>query len=149
MNTTLSMKKEQYDTQGDTQREWFHIDATEKTLGRIATQIAGIIRGKHKPTYTPHVDTGDFVVVTNAEKIRLTGQKLNQKIYYHHTGYPGGIKSISAQKLLEKDPTQLLIKAVQGMLPKNKLNRNGISKLKVYQGDSHPHQAQNPKILQD
>lgn len=128
-------------------REWFLVDAQDKVLGRIATQIANVLRGKHKPIYSPSVDAGDFVIVLNADKINLTGQKHSDKIYYSHSEYPGGIKSISAGKLLEKKPEELIRKAVKGMLPKNKLSRHMIKKLKIYAGGDHPHQAQNPKTL--
>ncbi len=138
---TVSMKS------GSFEQDWFLVDANEKILGRFASEIASILRGKKKPIFTPHVDTGDFVVVVNAEKIKLTGKKLKDKIYYRHTGYPGGIKEISAEKLLEKKPEDLIIKAVRGMLPKNRLGRQMIKKLKVYAGPKHPHDAQNPKTL--
>jgi len=129
-------------------RDWYLFDADQQVLGRIATHIANILRGKNKPTYTPSVDTGDFVIVVNAEKIMLTGAKYDDKIYYSHSGYPGGIKSISAGKLLEKKPEDLIRKAVKGMLPKNKLSRHMLSKLKVYAGSEHPHKAQLPKTVQ-
>jgi large subunit ribosomal protein L13 len=138
---TVSMKS------GSFEQDWFLVDANEKILGRFASEIASILRGKKKPIFTPHVDTGDFVVVVNAEKIKLTGKKLKDKKYYRHTGYPGGIKEISAEKLLEKKPEDLIIKAVRGMLPKNSLGRQMITKLKVYAGPAHPHDAQNPKTL--
>lgn len=126
-------------------RNWFLIDAEGKILGRLAADIAARLRGKNKPVYTPHVDTGDFIVVINAEKIGLTGKKLADKIYYHHTGYPGGIKGISAGKLLQKKPEDLLRFAVKGMLPKNTLGRAMLKKLKIYAGSEHPHSAQLPK----
>ena len=129
-------------------RDWYLFDADNQVLGRIATQIANILRGKNKPTYTPSVDTGDFVIVVNAEKIMLTGAKYDDKIYYSHSGFPGGIKSISAGKLLQKKPEDLIRKAVKGMLPKNKLSRHMLSKLKVYAGSEHPHKAQQPKTVQ-
>jgi len=138
---TVSMKS------GDFEQDWFLADANEKILGRFASEVAAILRGKRKPIFTPHVDTGDFVVVVNAEKIKLTGKKLKDKIYYRHTGYPGGIKEITAEKLLEKKPEDLIIKAVRGMLPKNRLGRKMIKKLKVYAGPEHPHDAQNLKTL--
>jgi large subunit ribosomal protein L13 len=128
-------------------RDWYLVDVENRVLGRVATQIANVLRGKNKPTFTPSVDTGDFVVVVNAAKIALTGNKLNDKIYYHHSEYPGGIKSISAGKLLEKKAEDLIKKAVKGMLPKNKLSRHMIKKLKIYTGGEHPHSAQNPKVL--
>ncbi|MBN2332845.1 MAG: 50S ribosomal protein L13 [Deltaproteobacteria bacterium] len=123
---------------------WHVIDAKGKVLGRLATEIADILRGKNKPIYTPHVDTGDFVVVVNAQDIRLTGNKMADKMYHHHTGYPGGIRSISAEKLLDKKPEELIRLAVKGMMPKNRLGRKMFKKLKVYAGKEHPHQAQQP-----
>ena len=128
-------------------RDWYVVDAQDVVLGRLSTRVAGILRGKNKAIYTPSVDTGDFVIVVNAEKIALTGRKLADKIYYNHSGYVGGLKEISAGKLLEKKPEDLIKKAVKGMLPKNKLARAMLSKLKVYAGSSHPHEAQQPKIL--
>lgn len=129
-------------------RGWFLVDADNKVLGRIATEIAKVLRGKNKPIYTPSVDTGDFVIVVNAEKIALTGKKLTDKVYYHHSGYIGGIKSITAGKLLEKKPEDILRIAVRGMLPKNKLGRHMLKKLKVYSGGEHPHKAQQPKVME-
>ncbi len=131
----------------DVKRDWFVVDLEDVVLGRAATEIARVLRGKHKPIYTPSVDTGDFVIVLNADKIRLTGNKLADKMYYHHSGYPGGIKEISAEKLLEKKPEMLVQAAVKGMLPKNKLGRKMFSKLKVYAGADHPHAAQKPQEL--
>ncbi len=128
-------------------RDWYLVDAQDKVLGRLATQIANVLRGKNKPEFTPSVDTGDFVIVVNAEKIALTGNKLADKIYYSHSGYPGGIKSITAGKQLEKKPEELIRKAVKGMLPKNKIARHMLSKLKIYSGTEHPHKAQMPKVL--
>ena len=128
-------------------RDWFVIDLEDKVLGRIACEIATILRGKNKPIYSPSVDTGDFVVVINADKVKLTGNKLDDKIYYRHTGYVGGIKSIAAGKLLETKPEELVIKAVRGMLPKNTLGRQMLKKLKVYAGSEHRHAAQQPKNL--
>jgi large subunit ribosomal protein L13 len=128
-------------------RDWFVVDLEDVVLGRAATEIARVLRGKHKPIYTPSVDTGDFVIVLNADKIRLTGNKMADKMYYHHSGYPGGIKEISAEKLLEKKPEMLVQAAVKGMLPKNKLGRKMFSKLKVYAGGDHPHAAQKPQEL--
>jgi large subunit ribosomal protein L13 len=128
-------------------REWYVIDAEGQTLGRLASKIAPIIKGKHKPIYTPHLDCGDFVIVINAEKVRVTGRKLDQKFYYRHSGYPGGLSSISLRDQLAEHPERVLQAAVRGMLPKNKLGRQMIKKLKVYAGDSHPHQAQQPKLL--
>jgi len=131
---------------GSIEQKWHLIDANGKTLGRLATRVAMLLRGKHKPIFTPHVDTGDFVVVVNAEKISLTGKKWKDKLYIHHSGYPGGLKSISAGKMREKKPERLVTMAVQGMLPKNKLGRKMIKKLKVYSGEAHPHQAQQPEV---
>ena len=128
-------------------RDWYIVDAQDAVLGRLSTQIASVLRGKNKALYTPSVDTGDFVIVVNAEKIALTGRKLADKIYYNHSGYVGGLKEVSAGKLLEKKPEDLIKKAVKGMLPKNKLARAMLSKLKIYAGPSHPHAAQQPKNL--
>jgi large subunit ribosomal protein L13 len=132
----------------DLQKDWYVVDLEDKVLGRMATEIARVLRGKHKAIYTPSVDTGDFVIVLNAEKVRLTGNKLSQKMYHRHSGYTGGLTSISAGKMLEKTPEELIRKAVKGMLPKNKLGRQMFKKLKVYCGADHPHQAQQPKELQ-
>jgi len=148
MKTTISIRKEQLGDQGEFQRGWYYVDATGKTLGRLSSKIATILQGKHKPIYTPHVDSGDFVIVINAEKIRITGKKLTDKIYYHHTGYPGGIKSINAEALLKKNPTALVMNAVKGMMPKNKLNRASLNKLKVYVGPDHPHQHHKPQPIE-
>jgi large subunit ribosomal protein L13 len=138
---TLVARKE------DVNRDWYLVDAENLVLGRMATQIANVLRGKNKPTYTPSVDTGDFVIVVNADKIALTGNKLNDKMYYSHSGYPGGIKSINAGKLQEKKPGEIIRHAVKGMLPKNKLARHMLNKLKIYSGPVHPHKAQQPKPL--
>ena len=129
-------------------RQWYVVDAAGKTLGRLCTEIANRLRGKHKPEFTPHVDTGDYIVVVNAEKILVTGNKTTDKLYQHHTGYPGGIKSISFDKLLLKSPEMIIEKAVKGMMPKNKLSRAMLSKLKVYAGNDHPHTAQQPILLE-
>ena len=134
--------------QADLQKDWYIVDLEDKVLGRMATEIAKVLRGKHKAIFTPSVDTGDFVIVLNAEKVRLTGNKLNQKMYHRHSGYTGGLTSVTAGKLLEKTPEELIKKAVKGMLPKNKLGRQMFRKLKVYCGADHPHQAQQPKELQ-
>lgn len=131
----------------EVKRDWYIIDASEKVLGRLATEVARRLRGKHKAEYTPHVDTGDYIVVTNAEKIAVTGRKFKDKTYYHHTGYIGGIKSISFEKLQKQNPTRILELAVKGMLPKNSLGREMIRKLKIYVGNEHPHVAQQPKQL--
>ncbi|MFO7832360.1 MAG: 50S ribosomal protein L13 [Desulfuromonadaceae bacterium] len=130
------------------ERNWYVIDLDGKVLGRTATEIARILRGKHKPTFSPSVDAGDFVIVINAEKLLLTGNKINDKMYYHHTGYPGGIRSINAAQQLEKKPEDLVFKAVRGMLPKNRLGRQMLKKLKVYAGSEHPHAAQKPNVLE-
>jgi len=132
----------------DLQKDWYVVDLEDKVLGRAATQIATILRGKNKAIFTPSVDTGDFVIVLNAEKVRLTGNKLSQKMYYRHSGFTGGLTATSADKMLEKKPEELIKKAVKGMLPKNKLGRQMFKKLKVYCGTDHPHQAQQPKELQ-
>ncbi|NRA42552.1 MAG: 50S ribosomal protein L13 [Pseudomonadales bacterium] len=129
------------------EQEWFIVDAEGKTLGRLASEIAHRLRGKHKPEYTPHVDTGDYIVVINAEKIHVTGNKAKDKMYYKHTGYVGNLKSISFEKLIDKAPERVLQTAVKGMLPKNPLGRKMFSKLKVYAGEAHPHAAQQPKEL--
>lgn len=139
--STITAKK------ADLQKSWFVVDLENQVLGRAATEIARILRGKHKAIYTPSVDTGDFVIVLNAEKVKLTGDKLNKKMYYSHSTYPGGLKEISAGKLLEKKPEELIRKAVKGMLPKNNLGRLMFRKLKVYTGAEHPHQAQQPREL--
>ncbi len=131
----------------DVKRGWFVIDMEDVVLGRAATEIARVLRGKHKPIYTPSVDTGDFVIVLNADKVKLTGNKLADKKYYRHSGYPGGIREISAEKLLAKKPEMVLQSAVKGMLPKNKLGRKMFKKLKVYAGGEHPHAAQQPKEM--
>jgi large subunit ribosomal protein L13 len=141
MSTSVAKKDE-------LQKDWYVVDLEDKVLGRAASEIARVLRGKHKAIYTPSVDTGDFVIVLNAEKVRLTGNKLAQKKYYRHSGYTGGLTTITADKLLEKAPEELIRKAVKGMLPKNKLGRQMYRKLKVYCGANHPHQAQQPKELQ-
>ena len=139
---TYQAKKEELEHQ------WYLVNAEGKILGRLATKLADLLRGKTKPTYTPHLDTGDFVVVVNAGKVTLTGKKMKDKIYYHHTGYPGGIKEMSAEKLLAKKPTEMIRMAVKGMLPKNSLGRQMLRKLKVYAGPNHPHEAQKPVPLE-
>jgi large subunit ribosomal protein L13 len=126
--------------------EWYIIDAEGKTLGRLSTEVASILRGKRKPIYTPHVDTGDYVVIINAEKIEVTGKKRTDKMYDHHTGYPGGLKSISFEKLQAKKPEEIIRHAVKGMMPKGKLGRAMFKKLKIYAGAAHKHEAQNPKV---
>ena len=128
-------------------RDWYVVDADGKTLGRLATEIARRLRGKHKPEYTPHVDTGDYIVVINAEKVAVTGRKATDKMYYSHTGFPGGIKEISFEKLIAKKPEMIIEKAVKGMLPKNILGRAMYRKLKVYAGPEHQHTAQQPQVL--
>jgi large subunit ribosomal protein L13 len=139
---TYQAKKEEID------HKWYVVNAEGKVLGRLSTELAKILKGKNKPIYTPHVDTGDFVVVVNAGKVTLTGKKLKDKIYYHHTGYPGGIKEMSAEKLLAKKPTEMIRMAVRGMLPKNSLGRQMLRKLKIYSGPNHPHEAQRPIPLE-
>jgi len=129
-------------------REWVVVDAEGQTLGRLATQLADELRGKNKPEYTPHIDTGDFVVVINAEKIKVTGNKLTEKIYYRHTGYPGGLRSRTLEEQLERRPEEVIRKAVKGMIPRTKLGRTQLLKLKVYAGTEHPHKAQNPRVLE-
>lgn len=129
-------------------REWFVVDAADQTLGRLATEIASRLRGKHKPEYTPHVDTGDYIVVINAEKVRVTGRKTTDKMYHRHTGYPGGLRSISFDKLIDHKPERVIELAVKGMLPKNPLGRDMYRKLKVYAGSEHPHTAQQPQTLE-
>jgi large subunit ribosomal protein L13 len=128
--------------------DWHLVNADGKVLGRLASQVAHILRGKHKPTYVPYMDKGDFVIIVNADKITATGNKMSQKTYYRHTGYPGGIKSITLEKLLDKKPTDVLMHAIKGMLPRNSLGRQMLSKLKVYAGNEHPHSAQMPKTLE-
>ncbi len=129
-------------------RDWYVVDASGKTLGRLATEIASRLRGKHKPEYTPHVDTGDYIVVINAEKVAVTGRKASAKMYYHHTGYPGGIKETNFETLIDTKPQMVIEKAVKGMLPRNPLGRAMFSKLKVYAGAEHPHTAQQPQQLE-
>lgn len=138
---TYSAKKEEI------QRKWFIVDASGKTLGRLASAVASVLKGKTKPIYTTHVDTGDFVIVVNADKVHLTGRKLDQKVYYRHSGYPGGLKSVTAGKLMKTRPDQVIKLAVEGMLPKTQLGKHMLSKLKVYAGDKHPHSAQQPEEL--
>lgn len=143
------MKKYTYSAKrSDNQENWLVVNADGKVLGRLASEVAARLRGKHKTLYTPHVDTGDWVIVINADKVKLTGKKLDKKIYYHHSGYMGGISEISAKELMAKSPEDVIRKAVKGMLPKNRLGRQIFKKLKVYAGDSHPHEAQNPEVLE-
>ncbi|MGZ0711678.1 50S ribosomal protein L13 (plasmid) [Coraliomargarita sp. W4R53] len=132
---------------GEIQREWLIIDAQDVILGRLASQAATLLRGKHKPTFANHVDTGDFVIIINAEKVAMSGQKLEQKKAYRHSGYPGGLSSITYGELLEKNPVRAVEKAVRGMLPKNSIGRQQLTKLKVYRGAEHPHSAQQPKTF--
>jgi large subunit ribosomal protein L13 len=139
--TTVSAKP------AEVRRNWYLVDATDKTLGRLSTEIARHLRGKHKPEYTPHVDTGDYIVVVNAEKIRVTGNKLSDKMYHHHTGYIGNLKSINLEKLLQKAPERVIEHAVKGMMPKNPLGRAMFKKLRVFAGPEHTHQAQQPQPL--
>lgn len=138
---TISAKPE------SVKRDWYVVDASDKTLGRLASEIAKRLRGKHKPEYTPHVDTGDYIVVINAEKVAVTGKKAENKIYYRHTGFPGGLKEANFNTLQEKKPQQIIELAVKGMMPRNPLGRAMLSKLKVYAGSEHPHAAQQPKEL--
>ncbi|HEX5448693.1 MAG TPA: 50S ribosomal protein L13 [Gaiellaceae bacterium] len=133
---------------GEIQRDWYLVDAEGKTLGRLATRIADQLRGKGKPQFTPHVDTGDFVVVVNAEKVHVTGNKLDAKMYHRHSGYPGGLRSRTLREQLDRQPTEVLRKAVKGMLPRNKLGRAQLTKLKIYAGPEHPHEAQAPTTLE-
>lgn len=142
---TVSIRKEDVKQGGAHAPEWLLVDAKDQSLGRVASQVAVLLRGKHKPIFTPHVDTGDFVVIINAELVRLTGAKLRDKHYYHHTGYPGGLKAVRAEKLMAERPTELLRLAVKRMLPRNALNRQIIHKLKIYAGPEHPHLAQEPR----
>jgi large subunit ribosomal protein L13 len=139
--TTYDAKK------GEVDRSWYVVDAQSKVLGRLATRVADVLRGKHKPIFTPYVDTGDFVVVINAEKVHLTGTKMENKKYYRHSGYPGGLKVTTPAELLRKKPEAIIMNAVKGMLPKTKLGRHQLKKLKVYAGKDHPHQAQQPSEL--
>lgn len=139
---TFQAKKE------EVKHQWYLVDAEGKVLGRLAAELAKILRGKNKPIYTPHVDTGDFVIVVNAGKVNLTGKKMKDKIYYHYTGHPGGIRAMSAEKLITKKPNEMIRMAVKGMLPKTSLGRQMIQKLKIYAGPKHPHEAQKPIPLQ-
>jgi large subunit ribosomal protein L13 len=135
-------------TPANRQRDWYVVDAEGKTLGRLATQIADALRGKRKPDYTPHCDTGDFVVVVNAEKVRVTGNKMSDKLYYRHSGYPGGLRSRTLGDMLERQPEEVIRKAVKGMVPRNRLGRQQLRKLKIYAGPEHPHEAQKPKQME-
>lgn len=132
----------------EVKREWYIVDAKDKVLGRLASKLAYILQGKHRPDYTPHVDQADFIVVINAEKVKLTGKKLDQKVYWRHSGYMGGLKLETARKLLERKPEQLIYLAVKRMLPRNRMRKKLLKKLKIYAGESHPHTAQNPKPLE-
>lgn len=142
MRTTFMAKA------NEVERKWYVIDAEGKTLGRLSSEVASILRGKHKPTYTPHVDTGDHVIIVNAEKIELTGNKLNGKVYYRHSGYAGGIKSTTALEMRTKQPEKMIELAVRGMLPKGSLGRQMFKKLNVYAGNEHPHEAQKPEVYE-
>jgi len=133
---------------GDIERQWYLVDAEGQTLGRLASRISTILKGKHKPIYSPHVDVGDYVVIINADKVHVTGRKMLQKIYHHHSGYPGGLKSINLRDLMQRHPTRAVEFAVKGMLPKNRLGRRMFKKLKVYAGSEHPHQAQVPQVME-
>ena len=141
------MKTTFFSKNTDVVKKWVVIDATDKPLGRVASTAASIIRGKTKPIYTPHVDTGDNVIIINAAKVKLTGKKWDDKIYYHHTGWPGGIKSVTAKQMLEKQPSDLLKKAIQGMLPKTRLGRTLHNNFRIYNNDQHPHTSQNPEVV--
>lgn len=141
------MTKTYLEKPADVKRKWFLVDADGKTLGRLAAKVATLLRGKHKPTFTPNVDTGDHVVIVNAEKIRLTGNKMEDKTYSYHTGYPGGLKTLTAEHIHKKDPTKLLTRAIEGMLPKNPLGNQMAKKLRVYAGSTHPHHAQQLESL--
>jgi large subunit ribosomal protein L13 len=145
MSMTQSTKSAKAET---VKRDWYIIDATDKVLGRLSTEIARRLRGKHKAEFTPHVDTGDYIIVTNVEKVRVTGTKNKKKIYFHHTGYPGGIKDVNFEKLQATKPEMIIEKAVKGMLPKGPLGRQMFAKLKIYKGSEHPHTAQQPKLLE-
>lgn len=136
-----------FEKPADVKETWHLVDADGKTLGRLAARVAGILRGKHRPTFTPNVDMGDHVVIVNAEKIHLTGNKMKDKLYRRHTGYPGGLKTATAEHLFRKDPTQLLVQAIEGMLPKNPLGNGMAKKLRVYVGPDHPHHAQQPALI--
>ncbi len=142
------MMKTQFAKKDEIERKWYVFDAKDKVLGRLATKVATYLRGKNKPVFTPNVDTGDFVVVVNAEKIRLTGKKMTDKVYYSHSGYIGGIKAVTAKDRLNSKPEEVIKDAVWGMLPKNRLGRAMLKKLKVYKGSDHPHAAQKPEIIQ-
>lgn len=135
-------------TPADIKREWFLVDATDQTLGRLASDVANILRGKHKPTYAPHFDGGDFIVIINAEKVAVTGNKAEQKVYHRHSGYPGGLTELSFQQMRERYPERIIENAVRGMIPKNRLGRQVLTKLKVYAGSEHPHTAQKPQPLE-
>lgn len=128
------------------ERKWFVVDATDLVLGRLSTEVATLLKGKHKPTYTPHVDCGDYVIIVNSDKVALTGNKLDDKLYYRHSGYPGGLKSRTAKRMLELQPQKVLEKSIRGMLPKNRLGEDMYRKLYVYAGSEHPHQAQKPEV---
>jgi large subunit ribosomal protein L13 len=136
-----------FEKPADVKETWHLVDADGKTLGRLAARVAGVLRGKHRPTFTPNVDMGDHVVIVNAEKIHLTGNKMKDKLYRRHTGYPGGLKTATAEHLFRKDPTQLLVQAIEGMLPKNPLGNGMAKKLRVYVGPDHPHHAQQPALI--
>jgi large subunit ribosomal protein L13 len=144
----MIVKKTYVTKEEDVQRDWYVVDASGQTLGRLAARVASVLRGKHKPVYSPSVDAGDFVIVVNAEKVQVTGRKLDQKMYYRHSGYPGGLKEITLRNLLQQHPTRVIEHAVRGMLPKNRLGRQVFRHLKVYAGSEHPHEAQQPKALE-
>jgi len=137
----------QFAKPSEVKKNWYVVDATGAIVGRLASRVASILRGKTKPIFTPNVDTGDYVVVINAEKVRFTGDKLDKKVYYHHSGYPGGLKKEWARDIIKKHPERIIISAVRGMLPKNRLGREQLKKLKVYRGENHPHLSQNPQVI--
>lgn len=143
-----NIQKTHFTSASDIERKWYVVDAQGKTLGRLASEIAQILRGKHKPTFVPNLDVGDFVIVVNCEKIHVTGRRLDQKIYWRHTGYPGGIRGLTLREQLQKHPERVIQSAVKGMLPKGPLGRDMMRKLKVYAGPDHPHEAQQPEALE-
>ncbi len=142
------IQKTRYTTPDEIERKWYVVDAKDQTLGRLASRIATILRGKHKPEFVPNLDVGDYVIVLNCEKIHVTGRRLDQKLYWRHTGYPGGIRNITLRELLQRHPERAIEYAVKGMLPKGVLGRQMLSKLRVYTGDTHPHEAQQPEVLE-
>lgn len=144
----VQIQKTHFTTPDQVERKWFVVDAKSQTLGRLASEIAKILRGKHKPQFVPNLDTGDFVIVTNVDKMHVTGKRLDQKKYWHHSGYPGGIKNVTLRRVMETYPERALKSAVKGMLPKGPLGRDMLTKLKIYSGAEHPHEAQQPEVLE-